>query len=334
LVSAGLKAVRNLDSQVAVLGSEDASRSRAAREKLVAAGTEAVPSLIKGLSHEKPRIRSECAVLLGGLGSSAREAYDPLVEVMQRENDPQARAAAATALRQVGTEEALIDTAKRFLHGSDLGLKAEAANMLAHVGPRAQSAIPELLDTLKGGEPYLLAPCCAALGRIGVSSDEVLSVLGGLMLNVEKGLPVQEAALRALGRLGPKAIPHLTRALAEKGLVGIAASIIGSLGRDAKALIPDLLQARDRTRTWEEADATAVMKEDMNNRGVIVREKRNAAGELLERHESRPLGTPGPSTSGVRAEWKNVRRVIDEALEKVGASKEVIENAQASDAKK
>jgi HEAT repeat protein len=97
------------------------------------------------------------------------------------------------------------------LKDPDHDVRYEAARVLAHLGPRAQPALPVIKELLKQGDPKLWHPLYEALGRMGAA---------GLPVMLEQLEADQSGSfeMTAIQYLGPDALPELIKAL-EQGNV-------------------------------------------------------------------------------------------------------------------
>ncbi len=119
-------------------------------------------------------------------------------------------------------------------HG-DVLARQDAAFALGQMGPRAQLAIPALIECLR--DPDLRRPATLALGRIGPAAlPALLSALR------DKDEAVGAAAARGLTEMGSPAVMDLIQALKNPGPAQeLAAGALGGMGPKAQAAIPALV---------------------------------------------------------------------------------------------
>ncbi len=94
------------------------------------------------------------------------------------------------------------------------GRRAQAAQNIGQLGPRATAAIPNLIKALRSGDAAVRGAAARALGEIRSEPDSVIPLLIGYMDDPQDGVP--EAAVEALGDFGslskaavPKLLPLL-----------------------------------------------------------------------------------------------------------------------------
>ncbi|MHB1033611.1 MAG: HEAT repeat domain-containing protein [Pirellulales bacterium] len=137
--------------------------------------------------------------------------------------------------------------------------RIDAANALGRMGPEAKPAIPALTELLRDKDPNVRIAAVSALGRIASAAVPALTELRknvgpsaggapGMDLNpsglrvVGPLIRIRPAAARALGQIGPAAIPALTELLRDKDweVRCFAAEALGKIGSEAKMAIPAL----------------------------------------------------------------------------------------------
>lgn len=126
------------------------------------------------------------------------------------------------------------------LGSTDSRAKKQAALGLGDMGPDAENAIPELIETLKDPDLTVSFAAAQALGNIG---EKALPALKRSLLNPEGKHP--ENALVALRLIGASAVPELTEVLSQpnsKFKVG-AAEVLGKIGPNARSAVPELIKA-------------------------------------------------------------------------------------------
>ena len=150
----------------------------AAKIALVRIGRPAVPALIEALDHSNFYISEGAAITLGLIGTNAKEAVPPLVDILSKKNislglQPQA----AKALGKIGEIDLLI----RVLQSQEPGIRDYlGAQGLAAAGPAASSAVPALMETLKSSDSSLQMYAAEALGEIGPAANPAVPQLAEL----------------------------------------------------------------------------------------------------------------------------------------------------------
>src|SRR5262249_12023870 len=116
------------------------------------------------------------------------------------------------------TAERHLKTMAKFLKSKDVETRAQAAMALGVLGPKAKSRVPDLLALLDDQEPVTVVyGACAALGHIGVTSDQVIEAMLKLL---EHSDPYRvSAGAQVLGKLkvnSPRIMTALEKVLERK----------------------------------------------------------------------------------------------------------------------
>jgi HEAT repeat protein len=181
-------------------------------------GEVALPQVLNALEGEDEKAKLGGAAAVVRLGPKAREAVPALTKLLASP-ELQTKDVAILALGAVGPEAAsavpaLIDS----LGHENFNLVWHACNALEKMGETAAPAVPRLLTLMKEGNTSVRRHAAAALGGIGpVGGQKSLQSLVDA-LN-DQSAPVRDAAVIALGQLGPfaeGALPHISAALDEK----------------------------------------------------------------------------------------------------------------------
>jgi HEAT repeat protein len=229
--------------------------------------------LVKQLaSASDSRERAALIQLLGSVGAGSGEIVAPLLEIVRSSRWFYNRLA-EEMLRRTGP--AGVPALSNALSDPDKRVRIAAARTLAHLGPAAAGAVPELMRLL--GEPgggssavtsALVAigePAIAPLGRAVQSTDRRLrhNAAGALSQTGARGVnalidalsqddpAIQKTALRALGGSGPAAVPALARRLPMElgGNRHAITEALGQMGPDAASGLPALRAARAQAHT-------------------------------------------------------------------------------------
>jgi len=262
----------------------DAVRGVAAKE---------VAASRKALKDKDADVRLHAAVALGNLGAAAAAATPDLLHTLA-DADGHVRWCVVGALASVAPhDEKLVRALTGALADKEPEGRCRAAEALTTIGPKARSAVPALIRTLKrscaekhtdwyirdtivralgsvreAAVPFLIEALsdedrevrCGlirALGIVGVKSKDVMPALMG-MTN-DEDLSVRAHVARAFGRIGPAAVPGLIRMLGDKTVTCEAARALGDLGPAAKDAVPQLIQAlKDKRANVRQFAATAL----------------------------------------------------------------------------
>jgi HEAT repeat protein len=129
------------------------------------------------------------------------------------------------------------------LHDGDTLARQDAAEELGKLGPRAEAAIPDLIEAME--DHRLLRPAALALGRIGPKAVPGLIKAFAEATSLFSGLttPEEEAAGDALARIGAPAVPKLILALRDErpNFRPKVAAVLGRIGPEAAEAIPALV---------------------------------------------------------------------------------------------
>jgi HEAT repeat protein len=259
------------------------------------------------------------AKLLGQFGPEAKEAIPALLAIAL-ENHGKARRdikigheEAVTALAAIAAEPPaeLLD-----LLGHSSPLKREAAaKALGAFGPRAAPAVPRLIEQLRDANPFTALAALVALEQIGPPAAAAIPVLAAIAHKRDTGgteffLKHRDETpgrnyyhprlIQVLGKLGPEAIPDLVKFLNDHDEFAHrnrhdAAIGLGSLGKGARAAIPQLIAATsDKDYHTSVAAVTAL--------GAIGPDAKEALPALIDLHcrETRRESTQEILTALVR----------------------------------
>jgi hypothetical protein len=227
------------------LKSDDPNRIMSALFGLQNMGTDVLPAmdtLISLLGHDDFNIQCGVCRIFERLGSDAAPAQDRLVELLDQ-GVVSSRSWAAVALGAIGPTEKhdVVDLLEQKLNAFTQIEKERALIGLAHIGPEASNALPQverlMYDLSKSTQ------CQAALTywRITGDADKAIKVL------VEQ-LPdesYKREAIQRLGEMGPAAAPALDALIKElknpeEDVCELAVMAIAKMGAVGKPAIPHL----------------------------------------------------------------------------------------------
>jgi HEAT repeat protein len=234
-----------------LLGDESDDVVNAATGALRKLGPLAVPSLCQLLDTADPLQQQRAAQLLAEIGPPAVEAKAPLLKLATSQQ-PAVRAAAVTALASATADDAAArDAIVAALGDADDTVVLAAITGVIHLGLRAPSAVPRLIDKLDGA-PEIARLAALALGRLG---DAALPNVGLLL---QRCTPDNQTAIvNTVGGLGPAAVPAVLQAVAARqSTPELAAEIIGRMGPRAE---PALLPALSSSQQTDRAVAAAAL---------------------------------------------------------------------------
>jgi len=297
------------------------------------ASKEAVPALTALLSDKESAVRGPAARALGRIGPEAKPAALALAKLLDDKTKYEegvnlvyglgrpleefaktlcVRDNAVTALLRIGPE-ATLPTLRELLGDEEAEARSAAAKGLGLFGPKAKTAVPDLIATLRDESWQVRHSATEALGAVGPEAKAAVPDLVGLLLEenqedgdaapierMQRALDLRHSVAEALRKMLPDATDSLTRMLRDKDnrVRGTTAYVVGEIGQQAKATIPDLtelLQDEDHqvriAAVWalgkmgaDAKDAMSDLKDLLENESEQLRE---AAAEALKAIEPR-----------------------------------------------
>jgi HEAT repeat protein len=256
----------------------------------------AVPALADALNDEDERIRENAVEALGDIGPDAKPAVPALIEALKDENKD-VRVRSAEALGKIGTDtKAAVPALIEALSNEDIWVRVRAARAVVKIDPETMAAVPALIDALRDKDARWQA--ARALGYIG---PEAVPVLIEALKGQDEGVRFSAAwVLGIIGLEAKTAVPDLIEALKDKDekIRQYAAEALGRIGPAAKEAVPALIEVlkdQDENVRWWAADAL----------GRIGLEAKTAVPDLIEAlkdkyedvrwHAAQALGRIGPA---------------------------------------
>ncbi len=219
-----------------------------AADALVRIGAAIVPAVAERLKHEEAPVRRAAAAILGEIGPAAAPALAALVQACI-DRDEGVRRVASQTLPRIDPAWPIAPVTRLALPELIDGLRSglpwisrEAAVVLARIGRPAVPALIELLADWEKEEHRLAA--LRILEQLGPSAGDAASALADMLAGPDRDF--RQVAVEVLARLGPAATPAtpaLIRALADwsPGVRQLAAQALGAIGPPAAHAIPALL---------------------------------------------------------------------------------------------
>ncbi len=167
----------------------------------------------------------------------------PRAAAQLRSVDPDERAEASETLARWGEPGRAVEVLSEALRTErDVNVRRAIVSALARRGDA--SAVPALLEALESAAN--LDPATVILGLGAFDDDRAVRALVAALGQED----VREAAVRALVRSGPRAVPHLIRSLGEPTLAPSAMRVLGTVGdwRATAALVSRLSADDEPTR--------------------------------------------------------------------------------------
>jgi HEAT repeat protein len=210
-----------------------------------------VPALTEALGDESPQMRRFAAYGLSRMGGKAGPAEEALHDGLQ-DSDLGARIAAAQAHWSVsGKADESVDVLRSVLRAPPTWIvQVWAANALAHIGPDAKAAVPELIACLDN--EHAASSAVAALGKIGPNAALAVPALVARLAACDRDY-CRACIARALRRVdrSAKSLPMLRDILKDSRdsmALSEAAEAIAEIGPEAEQAVPllrPLLKDRD-----------------------------------------------------------------------------------------
>jgi HEAT repeat protein len=286
---------------------------------LAPTSSRAMQGLLELSQDTNPGVRRAIIAMLGRLavGPTAVSALERLLE-LSREADNSIRRDAVKALGELGPAAApALDRILELTWDADTSVRSSAVEALGGLGTAAAPALDRILNVLQ--EARKAAPMSSIMlgRRRGISFDlrdpqigreEALAVLasgaGSDMLRM--GL-VRQAAARALGGLGPAAVPALDRLVelsrdADATTRSVAVRALGSLGPAAAAAFDRLLELTrdaDHLVRWAAVGALGALGSAGEPALDRILELTRDSHPIVRRAAIRALGRLGKGTAPV-----------------------------------
>jgi HEAT repeat protein len=257
------------------LQEKDPAARREAMQALAAIGPDAAtaaPAILRGLDDDDTAVREGALDALAGIGPAAKAAVPTLVRALA-DKDVQYRDKAIKALDAIGASDVAIVTAlagalidpdprrrsgtaalslqrrgpaakaavpvlKKALAGTDSGQRVMVVHVLRYLGP---DAAPVLIALWKDRDPNVRSEVFNSLYAMGPQAGAAIPALAAAVRDRDAA----PHAIRALGSIGPDALPTLTEILkgGDPRDAVDAATAIGGMGPRAKDAVPALVEA-------------------------------------------------------------------------------------------
>ncbi len=158
---------------IETLGDENGPTRRMAAYALAAVGAPAVPALSEALQHTEDAVRTEAAYALAQIGDAAEPAIPALME-RTKDACAEVRRYLADAFGGIGSAAAPAVPAliEMLENDEDKQARFEAALALAQIGPASSAAVPALANALRDPDRYVRDNAIHALKRIDTIEAE------------------------------------------------------------------------------------------------------------------------------------------------------------------
>ena len=288
--------------------------------------TVAIPDLIRVLEADSNGlVRSRAAEALGHLGEKDERVVAPLAKALT-DPDLQVRVASATALGSLGPRAAgAVPVLAQALEDPDPLVRREAAAALGKMGPATSAAVPALERVLRGpnpspspqdphvtsapGDVRLRELAAHALGQAGHGTNADLALIEALQ---DPDGNVREAAVHALGVMGPAhadhAVPALRKVLQADPEASVRISAVFSLrsmrASGVAALAEALSDGEFRVRWWaavslrdlgpQASEAVPALTRALQDKDASVRDAAQQALNKIRDPGASPSPPAGP----------------------------------------
>jgi HEAT repeat protein len=256
----------------------------------------AVPDMIKLLTEKDNEARGGAVYVLGRIGPDARDAVPALIKLMGASRE--ARVPVIYALASIGeASDDVLKVVLKALKEPDPKLRTAAVRACAAFGPKAKSAVPDLIRLLEDDKVNVAdvypRPVVEALGRVGPEAKAAGPKLVALLKDpdIEHATHAAAALLR-IGIEEKAAVAVFNRALdsslrGEKQYIrNRTFELIETMGPAAKPIVPLLISIVKNE------------KEDREIRFQAIRILRQLDPRAVEKS-----GITCPSTSAERVSW-------------------------------
>lgn len=314
------------------LGRESRPAERVALD-LADLGPVATPHLVRALSHGDVRVRIAAAKALGRITPPAADAVIPLVKTLRKGTlsevmlvshyfvdgpGTEVRTAIARSLAEIG--EPAIPSLVRLLRSGDPSLDKYATKSLGWMGAKVRTvAVRDLTDknaAVRRDAAYLLGY---------VEAKDAIPIL--IRALGDKDASVREEAAYSLAWIGRRSVSQLVGALQDRRWEVREAAVraLGFMGPDAKAILPRVVEmleddTSDVRRCAAEALAligadTALAADALERAGQDDSARvRQAAARGMQRIKLQNLDWPSVTFCGTKANAHHIVYVIDRSV--------------------
>jgi len=156
----------------------DAGMQRDVVDALSAIGPAAKPKLIEALAWNDPKQRSNAALALAGMGTSAKDAGAPLLARLKGETDLTVRASLLAALPRVGADPAQVVLALiAGLQDSNEAIRRASTNSLLTMRAAQGDTVKALIAMVRDPKTETSDLAAYVLGRLGESAGPAVPAL-------------------------------------------------------------------------------------------------------------------------------------------------------------
>jgi HEAT repeat protein len=136
---------------------------------------DAAPLYVVALKDKEPHIRWTAASYLGQFPKAAKQAIPQLLELAKTDPDANVRYYCTSSLSTVGVEA--IPALTELATSKEQNVYQTAMHALRNHGAKSKGAVPNLIETLKGGDIQARRLAAITLGAIGPDAKDALDAL-------------------------------------------------------------------------------------------------------------------------------------------------------------
>jgi len=204
--------------------------------KMGAAAKDSVPDLAAALGDEDESVRVAAAMALGEIKDG--RAIEPLVAAFGRQYPGGASTEEAVegALVKIGPDA--VPALIKALQSDVPRIREASAEVIGRMGPIAKDSVPSLIEAIKDKDGDVRERAKWALGEIGDPR-----AVDPLIATFYRDRSTDNAALKALGRIGVEAVPPLVTKLKDvrDNIRELSATALGHVGPAASDAVPSLI---------------------------------------------------------------------------------------------
>lgn len=172
--------------------------------RIVVMNEKAMPTLLESLKIKDPKVRKSVAVIFGFLPKQGEKVAQPLLDLAFKDNDRSVQETAEKSLIQL--KASAIPTLRKGLKSKDSKLRLVSIRILSKMGKDAKPATDDIIAALKDPDPEVVAMAKKVYQSTTDVSSESATDIQKLINDLKsKSTPVRLAAVKQLGKLGPKA---------------------------------------------------------------------------------------------------------------------------------
>lgn len=269
----GSQAHETIPNLKPLLNDSDSHVREQAAEALALIGRQSIPALLDALGSTHQTTRSAAAEAIAILGDAANDSAIALVAAYKAEADPEVRGKLIRALSKIGypsdefspllfdafkdehepvrhaainailmlNSEATLPVLIEMLKGRSAEDRERAAYVLGRMGPKARSAVPDLIDGIQQFGENSALPLSAALVQIGTPA--IPALMEQLQRQSVESMELGHWTVRCLASIGMAAVAPAIEALespATSARLG-ALAVLAEIGKEARQAGPKIL---------------------------------------------------------------------------------------------